>query len=235
MTTALAAIEEFMSHPAPGLVLEQHEEANLPRRVHPTRHEWLAAIGPKERAELHRLVADYHELADLKELYERSNGVKLFYLKCPHCDEPHWALSFLPVRDWARASKVWRKGGMSSWALEECDMYTHGEWRVIAILPSEQMNLVQFFSGEYEGQKLAGKIFCIGLDGYMGFEEELAPSLSALLEEIQRDPAAFFNRLGFSWMVQTDEACFGDSIGGYMPDMRGEPDASPWPATRPPA
>jgi hypothetical protein len=105
MSTALASIEALMSHPAPGFVLEMHQEAKLPRRVHPTRHEWLAAIGPKERAELHRLVAESPQLADLKELYERSNGVNLFYLKCPHCDEPHWALSFLPVRNWARASR----------------------------------------------------------------------------------------------------------------------------------
>lgn len=187
----------------------------------------------EERRELSSLVAGAPELADLMELYEKSNGVDLFYLKCPNCDEPHWALSFLPISEWAAATAHWQPGGDCGWCTESCELYKLGTWRVVASLPSEELRLVQFFSGEEGEKKLSGKIFCIGLDGYLGYEEEVAPSLSALLDEIVRDPAAFFKRLGFSWVFQTDEGYFGDVIGSYLPDMRGDPDAQPWSPTRP--
>ena len=233
MNTALTGIDDLMAHPAPGIVFGEHERAKLPRRAYPSRHAWGSAMTADERQELIGLVADSPQLADLLALYDRSNGVQLFYLKCPHCDDPHWALSFLPVSAWAEATAQWQDDGDCAPIMEGCELFTHGQWRVIASMPSEAMHLVQFFSGEHGGEQLAGKIFCIGLDGYLGFEEEVAPSLSALIDEIKRDPAAFFDRLGFAWMVDTGEGCFGDEIEQYIADVRGHPDAAPWPPTRP--
>jgi hypothetical protein len=233
MNTALTTIEGLMAHPAPGLVFGTNEQANLPRRAYPTHHAWGGVMSEQERRELTTLVAGSVQLGDLLELYQRANGVHFFYLKCPHCDEPHWALSLLPVSDWSAATSEWKPGGDCAYFMEGCDLYSHGEWRVIASTPSESMRLVQFFSGEHRGEQLAGKIFCIGLDGYLGFEEEVAPSLSALMQEITRDPVAFFNRIGFGWSVGTDLGCFGDTMEQYIPDMRDHPNAATWPPTRP--
>ncbi|MCC6968784.1 MAG: hypothetical protein IT434_01050 [Phycisphaerales bacterium] len=233
MNTAIAAIESLMGDPAPGLVFGVHERAKLPRRAHPSRHAWGSEVTTAERKELIALTAGSPELADLLDVYERSNGVHLFYLKCPNCDEPHWGLTLLPISEWATATAVWQAGGDCASLMEGCDLYHKGQWRVIASMPSEEMHLVQFFSGEHDGEKLAGKIYCIGLDGYLGFQEEVAPNLSSLMQDIAQDPAAFFDRLGFGWTVEVDEGCFGDPIEQYIADVRGHPDAVQWPPTRP--
>ncbi len=221
MKNAMTSIQELMAHPAPGLVFGPHERAKLPRRAYPTRHKSWTPINQNERGELDRLIAGAPELADLAELYAWSNGLDLFALPGPGGDEQAWALSLLPVRLWAGATAHWLPGGDCEAFLEDCPLYDHGSWRVFATFPSEGMNLVQFFSGEYESQALAGRIFCVGLDGYLGFEEEVAPNLSALMEEVVRDPAAFFDRLGFGWEV----GLYGDPIEAYVADVRGHADA----------
>lgn len=233
MNTAIAEIESLMAHPAPGIVFAAHARANLPQRAHPSCHAWGGRMTAAEREELTALAAGSPELADLVDVYERSNGVYLFYMKCPHCDESHWGLTLLPISEWAPATAVWQADGDCASFMEGCDLYSKGQWRVFASMPSEGMHLVQFFSGEHEGKKLAGKIYCIGLDGYLGFQDEVAPNLSALMQDIARDPAAFFDRLGFCWSVAVDEGCFGDPIDEYIADVRDHPDAAPWPPTRP--
>ncbi|MEQ8845092.1 MAG: hypothetical protein RIB58_09580 [Phycisphaerales bacterium] len=230
MKSAVASIQELMAHPAPGLVFGPHERAKLPRRAHPTRHTLSSPIGERERGELDRLIAGAPELADLAELYAWSNGVDLFALPGVGGEEQAWALSLLPVRLWAGATALWMPGGECESFMEECELYHNGTWRVFATFPSEDMNLVQFFSGEYEGRALAGRIFCVGLDGYLGFEEEVAPNLSALMDEVRRDPAAFFDRLGFGWEI----GLYGDPIEAYVADVRDHPDAMPGPSAEVP-
>ena len=227
MNSAMASIRELMAHPAPGLVFGPHERAKLPRRAHPTRHKSWSPISERERAELDGLIAGAPELADLAELYAWSNGLDLFALPGPGGDEQAWALSLLPVRQWAGATARWLPGGECESFMEECELYHNGTWRIFATFPSEGMNLVLFFSGEYEGRALAGRIFCLGLDGYLGFEDEVAPSFSALMQEIGRDPAGFFDRLGFTWEVQSPAGWFGDPIEAYVADVRDHPDAKP--------
>jgi hypothetical protein len=233
MRTAIATLETLLSHPAPGVVFSEHDRAGVPCRAHPSRHQWRGVLNSEDRATLDRLVGGNPALSDLKTVYERSDGVDLFYLKCPNCDEPHWALSLLPVSQWHAATAQWKDDGNCAWLMKGGDLYQHGEWRVIASMPSEEMRLVQFFSGEFEGKPLAGRIYCIGLDGYLAFDEEVAPNLSALLEDLLRDPAAFFERVGFSWTVDTGEGHYGDPIDGYVADVRGHPNGAPWPPTRP--
>lgn len=221
-----------MAHPAPGIIFDALDRRGIPRRAHPTRHAWGGGMTLAERQELTGLVAGSPQLADVVEVYERSNGVDLFGLKCPHCDEPHWGLSLLPVSEWAAATARWQADGECASFMEGCSIYAYGQWRVIASLADEGMQLVQFFSGEYQGRQLAGNIFCIGLDGCLGFEEEIAPSLSSLMNEIVDDPAAFFRRLGFGWSVATDDGIFSNTIEQYVADVRGHPDAAPWPPTK---
>lgn len=233
MTNALARLETLLAHPAPGLVFGPHKRAMLARRAHASRHERGGVMSSAERQELDRLVGGRPELADLRELYECFDGARLFSLKCPRCDDPHWGLSLLPVSEWDAATGRWRAGGECASFMEECTLYTRGEWRVIAATANEGMSLVQFFSGERDGESLAGRIFCIGLDGVLGFEEEVAGSLSAMMDEMVRDPAAFFGRLGFCWSVESDHGCFGDPVESYVADVRGHPDAAPWPVVRP--
>lgn len=190
-------------------------------------------MSAQESRLLSELTAGVPALQGLVELYKKSNGVDLFNLKCPNCEVPHPALSFFPVSEWEAVTAPWLPGGDMASFMEGCELYVNGVWRVIATFPSEEMRLVAFFKGQDNGEDMAGRIYCIGLDGYLGFEEIVAESVDALLESIVNDPAAFFNRVGFSWHVDTDHGCFGDSIDGYVPDQRLHPDRAPWPPTRP--
>ena len=233
MNTAVTSIETLMAHPAPGIVFGPHERAKQPRRAHPSLHSWGAVMSELEHQELIGLTAGVPELDDLREVYRRSNGVGLFALKCSRCEDPHWALCLLPVSEWTEATASWQPGGDCASFMEECDLYNHGQWRVIASTADGSTQLVQFFSGQYRGEKLAGKIFSIGLGGILGFHEEVAPSLSALMDEITRDPTAFFDRIGFVWSVDLGDECFGDPIEHYTLDIGNHPDAMPWPPIRP--
>ncbi len=228
--TALDHVNAMFSDPAPGLVFSKHERAAKPRRAHPTPHTWKGSMTGAERAVLDALAPPGDAaLADLRALYARSNGVDLFTLTCPDCDDPHPAVQFLPVGEWEEKTAAWKPGGMCASFMEECPLYTCGEWRIIATLASEGMSLVMFFSGEHEGEPQAGRLYCIGLDGYLGFQELLAPDLGTLIGDIRRDPAAFFKRLGFSWVVNGEAGSFGDEIEGYAPDVRAHDAYAPWP------
>jgi hypothetical protein len=233
MKSALECIDELLSHPAPGLIFAAHDRLGLPRRAHPTPHLFKGAMSELEDQELARLANGAATLQGLIDFYRRSNGADLYILKCPNCEVPHPAISFLPVSEWAAATAAWQPGGEMAFCMEGCDLYAQTTWRVIASLPSEEMRLVQLFSGQYQGQDVAGRICCIGLDGYLGFDEVLAESFEGLLASIIKAPADFFNRLGFSWIVETDQGRCGDVIEGYTPNLQSHPDRAPWPPTRP--
>ena len=233
MNSVLESIDALMAHPFPGLVFKPHGDAGVPRRAHPTPHLLKGAMSEQEQQELAQLAGGASALQGLVDFYRRSNGADLYILKCPNCEVPHPAISFLPVSEWAAATAAWQPGGEMASFMEGCDLYTQTTWRVIASLPSEEMRLVQFFSGHYQGQDVAGRICNIGLDGYLGFEDVVAESFEGLLASIINDPAEFFNRLGFTWIVETDQGCYGDPIEGYTPNLQLHPDRAPWPPTRP--
>lgn len=232
MKMVLESIEELMQHPSPGLVFGPHDRALLPRRAHPTSHAWKGHMSAEESRLLTQLAAGLPARNGLEALYKRSNGVDLFILKCPNCEEPHPAISFLPVSQWESATAAWKGDSEMASFMEGCDLYSQGEWRVIGSMASEEMRLVQFFSGNFEGEDVAGRIYCIGLDGYLGFEDVVAESVDELLDQVLKDPAAFFDRVGFTWLVDTDQGCFGDPIEAYTADVRQHPHSSPWPPTR---
>jgi hypothetical protein len=232
MKSALAGIQSLLDHPEPGLVFGPHERAKQPRRAHPSGHALGGPMRASERRTLLKLVGDSPKLVDLLELYEQANAADLFYVRVPESDDPIPAISFLPVREWAAATAVWKDGECSS-MLEECELFRRGEWRVIAQIEDESMCLVQFFSGTFGGKQLPGRIYCLGLDGHLGFEEQVAPNLSKVISEIVRDPAAFFGRIGFTWSVASSRGdYFGDPIEAYVADVRRHPDAKPWPRTQ---
>jgi hypothetical protein len=230
VTTALLRIEELMAHSAPGLAFGPHQFAKLPRRVHATAHAWGGALSVAEREELDRLTLNSSVFDDLHEVYQRANGACFFLMESQRDNEAHWGFQLLPIEAWREITDMWLPGGDYASFMEKCDLYKHGEWRVIAMIGDGGMFLIQFFSGERDGESLAGRIFCVGLGGLLGYEEEVAESFSSLIESVVRDPAAFFCRMGFTWSVESEEGCFGDPLERYVSDVRGDPDVQPWPA-----
>lgn len=233
MRSACECIDELLSHPAPGLIFAAHDRIGLPRRAHPTPHLFKGAMSEQEVRELSQLANGAPVLQGLVDFYRRSNGADLYTLKCPNCEVPHPAISFLPVSEWAAATAAWQPGGEMASCMEGCDLYTQTTWRVIASLPSEEMRLVQFFSGHYEGKDMAGRICSIGLDGRLGYDEVVAENFDGLLASIANDPVEFLDRLGFTWIVETDRGRDGDPIEGYTPNLQLHPDRASWPPTRP--
>src|SRR5690606_18923521 len=144
--TTLERISVFLSHPAPGVVFGALAEANLPRRAHPTRHEAPMSPGRPEFGLLLELAgADQDAHRDLILLYERYNGLRFCLLRAPDSGEEVPALHLLPVADWDDATAPWLGEGEMAYFMEDCEMYRHGTWRVIARLSSEAMCLAYFF------------------------------------------------------------------------------------------
>lgn len=223
MSTALSLLQTFLAHPAPGLLYAPHDGAKLGERAYTTSHKCEPPPTARSLEALQKLCERApRELADVRAVWERWDGVDLLKIQDPDVENVY-ALSLLPIGEWDRASAAWHEGGDCSDFMRDCEMYTRGTWRVIGQLSSEGMCLVLFFDGEHEGAPLAGRMFCLGLDGYLGFEEELAPNFSAFVAEFTRDPARFFDRLGFTPSVSSRYGCFGDPIQTYMPDIRGHP------------
>jgi hypothetical protein len=225
------SFSDFLQHPCPGLVFPVHERAMQPERAYPTPHLLGGPATPAELRELDALIfpsRSSHQT--LLAFYAMHDGAFLLRLCRPDDDEDAGAVSLLPISQWREFTQPYLEGGDMAWAMENCPLYTHGNWRVIGVSPSEGLSFVMFFDGEYEGRALAGRMFCIGLDGYLGYEEELASSFDDFLDQIGRDPVAFFDKIGFCWHIDMGNGSgFGDPIGGYVPDVRKHPAFREWP------
>jgi hypothetical protein len=209
-------------------VFPAHKWAPAPERAYATPHR--AARGPSraETAELARLAGSGStELAALVEVYSQHNGAELCLLQDGLNQREVAALTLLPIQQWEEATEPWRDGEIAEF-MEGCELYRSGTWRVVAQLPSEDQSLVTFFGGVCRGEPLAGKMFCIGLDGLLGFEELLAPDFGAFIQEFTSNPAAVFERIGFCWYVKGKDGTYGDPIEGYVPDVRTHPHLTPW-------
>jgi hypothetical protein len=229
MPTALEQLRAVLAHPAPGLLFAPHERAGAPERVYATPHEAGKTPPNAEIATLTKLAsANPAALGGLVEVYSAMNGVSLCVLYEDINDRDVPAIAVSPIAEWEEATEPWVSGEMAGF-MDGCEMYGHGTWRVIGTLACEGQSLVMFFDGEHEGQPLAGRMFCIGLDGYLGYEELLAPSFDAFVSDLTSDPAALLNRVGFSWHVTAaDGAIFGDPPEAYLRDVRGHRSLTEW-------
>ncbi len=220
----------MLNDPAPGLVFGAYDEFKIPERAHASPHGIAPRAGWLARRQLKRLTRGNPALADLVEFFTKWNGLRI----CTMWDDLNHrdigAIDFLPIKWWSEQTRPYIDGDMV-WAMKHCEMYKRGTWRIIARLHCEGMGLVIFFDGQHEGESLAGKMFMVGLDGLLGYEEVLAPSFSAFLEEFVANPAAWFERIGFSWHMR-DPATgdwLGDVIREYVPDVRDHPALTEWP------
>jgi hypothetical protein len=229
MSGALEQLRAFLAHPAPGLLFAPHERAGAPERVYATPHEAGGTPSKKDLATLAALTkANAADLDGLVRTCTAMNGAAFCTLYEGTNDRDVPAVALLPIADWDEATEPWVSGEMAEF-MEGCEIYTRGTWRVIGVLPSERQNLVMFFDGEHEGQRLAGRMFCIGLDGYLGYEEPLAPSFDAFVSDLTSDPAALLGRIGFGWHVTAkDGKTYGDPIEAYLADVRGHASLTTW-------
>lgn len=220
----------MLSHPAPGLVFGPHKGARIGRRAYGTPHRPGNPAGHESLKVLRSLAADQRdECRDLVEVFAAWDGLGFCELGDSLNERTVCALQLLPAEDLEEATEEWRSGDLASF-MEGCELFESGTWRVIGVMPSEGQSLVTFFDGEYQDRPLAGRMLCIGLDGVLGFEEELAPSFGAFAQEFAADPAAWFEKVGFTWYVQSDAGMFGDPIEAYVADVRSHPDLRAWPS-----
>lgn len=225
---SLEAFRTLLSHPAPGLVFGAHQFAGVGERAYATPHHAAPPPSRPGMQLLESLTAKHRDaLSDVVEVYSAHDGLGFCELYDRDMDRTVPALRLLPISGWEEATEEWRSGDCSRF-MEDVAMYHAGQWRVIGQMPCEGLSLVVFFGGDYEGKPLAGRMFCLGLDGYLGYEEELAPSLDAFARSFAADPAAVFKRIGFGWGVETERGNFGDPIQSYVADVRGHPSLTRW-------
>jgi hypothetical protein len=225
--SALATLRSLFAHPAPGLLFAAHSRAGVGERAFSSPHRAEPPPPADQAAALVALcAANPLAHADLIEFYLAHNGAELCLLWHDDGETEEAALTLLPISYWDGITSEWSTGHLRDF-MSGCDMYTHGTWRVIAQMPSEGMCLTYFFDGEHEGESLACRMCCIGLDGYLGFEETLAMGFGAFASEFSRDPAAFFNRIGFCCGVSGNGGNFGDPVDLYLPDVHAHPSLRP--------
>lgn len=244
------AFQRLLQDPAPGLLFAAHKDIGVSERIYLTPH---TAAGPPsmyERAVLRRLLGKRwggwgsrgksegtSNLDDLAEFYATHNGARLFTLWDRLNAREVGAIELLPIALWDEATRPYIDGDMA-WAMEGCEIFTRGVWRVIGESPSEGLRFVIFFDGEgtYNAETgdevtgpLAGRMFAIALDPILGYEDLLAPNFSAFLAAIAADPAAFFERVGFGWYVDSPSGgTYGDPVAAYLPDARTHPNLTEW-------
>lgn len=218
----LKSLLDMLGHPAPGTKFPPHKEAGAGERVFLTPHTAGKPAGSKALRAIEDLCCESPELSEqLMSLYRLHDGVQFCRMPDLPVQAGAPAIQLLPVKRWDAATKPWVSGDMA-WAMEECTLYQSCPWRVIGGFSSEAMSIVLFFGGEHEGVPQAGKCYCIGLDGMLGYEEVLAESFDELLKMIGDDTIGLLDRVGFTWAVQAPHGVYyGDPPSGYIPGARG--------------
>ena len=215
--------EALLKHPAPGLRFPPHKFAGTGEYILPVRHRPGPPATPTEIDALRELTsASPAAQAQLLEFYRRYNGVDL-------CCSPDIlnggeaaALSILPIERWEPETAELLDTDLA-WMLEGVEeMYRPGNFLTIGANNSERTRLTLFTAGEYDGEALAGRVYCVAVDPVVGFTEVLAPSFYHLLDGFADDPAAFLKKIGYCHAVPGESgSVYGAVADEYLPDIRG--------------
>ncbi len=214
----------LLSHPSPGLHFPTHDriEGSKPYTI-PSPHRTNPVPGPGALTRLRELTAHDPKLQrDLLSVYNLANGFDI--CRILHDDLARPALTLHPIEFWNMWTEQFEET-FDSFLEDLRNVYIPGNYVVIGAVEGEEQNLILFTRGEHEGQSIAGRIFCVGLDGYLGYLEPVANSLPDLISQIGDDPLPLFAR--FPWThIASDNAghFYGAVPDRYIPDARGEPD-----------
>lgn len=224
---------DLLAAPAPGLVFDAHPHISAPVRAYSTPNRLNAGAKAGALRILESLMALAKGRGDfraLRALYEKHDGLALFELADPCSRQKVCAIQLLPIDRWEAATGSLLGEEEGAYLIEDCPLYQSGTWRVVARSPGEGQVYALFFDGEYEGKSLAGQMYSLSMDPVLGAEELVSASYGAFLDEIARDPPAFFARVGFTWVVMVSKDLgYGDPIREYLPDVRSHPALTTWP------
>lgn len=223
----IPSIEKLLAAPAPGLVFEVDDDAGEAQIARHTPH---LLGGPPSRAELHtlrELTGGDPAHATLESVYERHNGLQLYQMWDGMNNLPFAAVHLLPISMWDAGSMEYKtEEHMES--LVRFPMYASGSWRIIGLIASGKTVLVYFFSGEKDGESVAGKIFTLSLDPILGADEVFAESFEALLDSMAERPADLIGEISLVWQLNyKDDALIGDLVG-HAEDVTAHPGFSDW-------
>jgi|GEM_PF-4784838 len=225
MNDYLNLLLETLEDPAPGLFFDKHKRAKVPKRAYRSGHANNPSSTASEIAQLKELCGTLPNGLDaLTDLYRLHNGVRMYQLPKRGTDTAVYAVELYPLKDWDTHTAYWTSEDMT-WAMDDCPLYKCGPWRVIGTFGSEAMSIVMFFGGVYEGIEQAGRCYCLGLDGYLGYEEELAESFEQFAIQLSgKRIVDTFDRVGFTSFIQTEvmdgrPVGFGDVVKKYLPDV----------------
>lgn len=215
-----ASFEALSAHPAPGLHFPPHAGAGSGERIVASPHLFAEPASAEDLGILReKTKACPRAQAELSEFYSRWNGVGVCCLQLPEQAGLAASVCILPIGMWASFTDE-LSGEDLGWMLEGLeDMYVPGRFLVIGVSPCEETRLVLFTEGRYDGQDLAGKVFCISMDPVLSFTEPVAGSFNGLLEAIGSDPVGFLNSIGFSHVrADAQGQIYGDVPDAYLPD-----------------
>ena len=216
-------LQSLLAHPAPGILFGAHERAGIPERIRPTRHAAKPPARPADLEELRAALAHAPEvLAQWLPFHQACDGFELCILpdSMNGVEEP--ALSLLSIQDSEAITRTYEPEGEMAWLTEEIpDLYTPGNFRIIASSPSEGTTLTLGLQGELDGKPLAGRIFYLAMDPVCDFD--LFPSLTALLDAMSSDPGALIKDLGYCAAAVGASGIYGDPPERYFPDIRNDP------------
>jgi len=225
MNDCLNLLLETLNDPAPGLFFDKHKRANAPKRAYRSRHASSPPSTVDEIAQLNELCGTISNGLDvLVDLYTRHNGVRMYQMPNLGTDGAAYAIELYPLKDWDAHTTCWTSDDLA-WAMDDCPLYKCGPWRVIGTFGSEAMSIVMFFGGEYKGIQQTGRCYCLGLDGYLGYEEELAENFEQLAIQLSgKRIVDTLDRVGFTGFIQTEvmdgrPVGFGDVVKKYLPDV----------------
>lgn len=223
------SFQRLLTAPAPGLVFSAQPDRGLAERAYPAPHtvgppaSWLA------QRRLRRLCGDESLRDALSDLYGRFDGMVLFSLRDMIEEFDSGAVDLLSVGWWQRATAAYSKEEALRRRIQSSSLYASGTWRVIGYVYPDQAALTMFFDGTHQGRSLAGRVFLLTVDGNAGQEQELAPSLDALLESIGADPVGFLSRVGFRWSLPAEDGAWCEGrVMGYVEDVRTHPARVDW-------
>jgi hypothetical protein len=219
-----SSLAALLGHPAPGLHFPVHPRIPESRpHIIPAPHR---ANRTPSRGALDRLcrITDHAPSLqyDLLSVYSTHNGVEL--CRILHNDLARPALAIHPIEYW----DMWTQQldiTFDSFLTDLRNVYIPGNYHVIGGCDTEGTNLVLFTRGEYEGRALAGTVFRVALDGYLGYLEPLARSFADLIGQIGTDPLPILAK--FPWTHTATNSSgqhFGAVPDRYVADIRGEPD-----------